>query len=134
MSSRRNKYFERSKEIGETLLENPEKGLELLSFVIDKYEELRNSRGRLGKLFKQITMLVRIVRAHMRGEFNDLSWKKLLMATAAIVYLVYVVDAVPDFLPIIGLMDDAGVISWVVSSLQKELGQFFNRKGDKVVL
>ena len=134
MSRKKNRYFEKSKDIADHLLDNPEKGLELLSFVVEKYEELRNSKGRLGKMFRQLTMLVRIVRAHLRGDFKNLSWKKLLMATAAIVYLIYIVDAVPDFLPVIGLLDDAGVISWVISSLQEELGQFFNRKGDKVVL
>lgn len=134
MSSRTNKYFDKSKEIAESLVQNPEKGLELISFAIDKYETFKESNGRLGKMFRQLTMLVRIVRAHLRGDYKNLSWQKLIIATAAIIYLLYVVDAVPDFIPVIGLLDDAGVISWAVSSLQKEFGQFFNNKSDKVFL
>ncbi len=134
MTNKTNRYFEKSKEIAESLIENPEQGLELVSFVVDKYESLRNGSGRMGKLFRQLTMLVRIVRAHLRGDYKNLSWQKLVMATGAIIYLLYIVDAVPDFLPVIGLLDDAGVISWVVSSLQREFGQFFNSKGNKVIL
>jgi uncharacterized membrane protein YkvA (DUF1232 family) len=134
MSNKTNKYFDKSREIAESLVQNPEKGLELISFAIDKYEDFKESNGRLGKMFRQLTMLVRIVRAHLRGDYKNLSWQKLIIATAAIVYLLYVVDAVPDFIPVIGLLDDAGVISWAVSSLQKEFGQFFNNKGDKVIL
>ncbi|PSR05346.1 MAG: hypothetical protein BRD50_01295 [Bacteroidetes bacterium SW_11_45_7] len=134
MSNKTNKYFDKSREIAESLVQNPEKGLELISFAIDKYEDFKESNGRLGKMFRQLTMLVRIVRAHLRGDYKNLSWQKLIIATAAIVYLLYVVDVVPDFIPVIGLLDDAGVISWAVSSLQKEFGQFFNNKGDKVIL
>jgi len=134
MSNKTNKYFDKSREIAESLVQNPEKGLELISFAIDKYEDFKESNGRLGKMFRQLTMLVRIVRAHLRGDYKNLSWQKLIIATAAIVYLLYVVDAVPDFIPVIGLLDDAGVISWAVSSLQKEFGQFFNNKDDKVIL
>jgi uncharacterized membrane protein YkvA (DUF1232 family) len=134
MSNKTNKYFDKSREIAESLVQNPEKGLELISFAIDKYEDFKESNGRLGKMFRQLTMLVRIVRAHLRGDYKNLSWQKLIIATAAIVYLLYVVDAVPDFIPVIGLLDDAGVISWAVSSLQKEFGQFFNKKDDKVIL
>ncbi len=134
MSSKTNKYFEKSREIAESLVQNPEKGLDLISFAIDKYETFKDSNGRLGKMFRQLTMLVRIIKAHLRGDYKNLSWQKLVIATAAIVYLLYVVDAVPDFIPVIGLLDDAGVISWAVSSLQKEFGQFFNTKGDKVIL
>lgn len=50
-------------------------------------------------------------------------WRKLL-ALFAVVYLVSPVDAVPDVLPILGWLDDVGVLSAVGFFLVKDVRRF----------
>jgi uncharacterized membrane protein YkvA (DUF1232 family) len=42
----------------------------------------------------------------------------------AIVYFVNPFDAIPDFIPVIGYLDDAAVIGWVMKTLKDEIERF----------
>lgn len=59
-------------------------------------------------------MLVRTWRA-LRSPKTPL-WKKAAFA-AALVYLALPIDAVPDILPLVGWLDDAGMLALAVSQL-----------------
>ena len=48
----------------------------------------------------------------------------LRTAAAAVVYFVNPLDLVPDFLPLLGFVDDAAVIGFVVESLREEMRRY----------
>lgn len=48
--------------------------------------------------------------------------RNIIMMTACILYVVTPADAVPDFLPVIGLVDDLGLLSLVWSAIVKSRG------------
>ena len=48
----------------------------------------------------------------------------IIMIVAALLYLVWVFDVIPDFLPVIGYMDDIAVISAAAASCARELEKY----------
>lgn len=48
--------------------------------------------------------------------------KKLLAVAAAVAYVVSPLDLVPDIIPILGWLDDIGVIALLVNYLNKKPG------------
>ena len=46
------------------------------------------------------------------------------MAAAAIIYLVFPLDAIPDFIPVVGLADDAGIIIAVAARMADDLKKY----------
>lgn len=67
----------------------------------------------------------RLFRVALRGGYPHLPRAKaLLYALLVLAYLVSPVDAVPDFIPVIGWMDDAGVLMWTLRGLVRESGRF----------
>ena len=55
----------------------------------------------------------------VRGWLKDGSvskWRKLLLV-AALAYVVIPFDAVPDMLPVVGWLDDAGVVTLALTSM-----------------
>jgi uncharacterized membrane protein YkvA (DUF1232 family)/GTP-binding protein EngB required for normal cell division len=59
---------------------------------------------------------------------DQVSWHKKVLPLAALVYLVSPLDAVPDFIPGLGLLDDAAVISFVVWQMGSILKDFNDRQ------
>ena len=86
------------------------------------------SAGRRGKdaptlVIHQVRAMGRLVKASVSGEYRGIDREDLLLVIAGLVYVAWPVDAIPDFLPV-GFLDDAAVISWVVSRVASELDEF----------
>jgi uncharacterized membrane protein YkvA (DUF1232 family) len=67
----------------------------------------------------------RMVRATLSGDYVGVSKGRLLLMLAAAGYLVSPLDLIPEaVLPIVGLADDALVLSWLATRLVEETEAF----------
>ncbi len=67
----------------------------------------------------------RMVRSTLSGDYVGVSKGRLLMMLAAAGYLVSPLDLIPEaVLPIVGLADDALVLSWLATRLVEETEAF----------
>lgn len=67
----------------------------------------------------------RMVRATFSGDYVGVSKARLLMMLAAAGYLISPLDLIPEaVLPIVGLADDALVLSWLATRLVEETEAF----------
>jgi uncharacterized membrane protein YkvA (DUF1232 family) len=82
------------------------------------------AQGRGGKLLKDLQLLVRLLKSSVSGAYTGLSVHKLVTIVAAILYLISPLDVIPDFIPVVGYVDDAAVIAWVLNSIAEELKDF----------
>ena len=75
-------------------------------------------------LAARLRAVPRLVRATASGDYSGTSRGRLAALVAAAVYVVSPVDLLPDWLPLIGLADDAVVISWLAAAVLGETGGF----------
>jgi uncharacterized membrane protein YkvA (DUF1232 family) len=75
----------------------------------------------LKELWADLKAMVTCVRDYWSGTYREIPWKSIAAMTGAIVYFVSPIDVIPDFVPLIGYVDDAAVISlalkWVADDL-----------------
>jgi len=84
----------------------------------------------------RLTSLPRLVSATFRGEYAGTSRRRLLLIVAALFYVISPIDLVPELIvPLVGLGDDALVISWIAACLINETESFLHweRDRDRVV-
>lgn len=80
----------------------------------------------------RLTSLPRLVRATFRGDYAGTTRGRLVMLVGAVLYVVSPIDLVPEMiLPILGLADDALVISWIAVSLVNETESFLSWERDR---
>lgn len=68
--------------------------------------------------------MLRLVRAHHRGEYNQVPDNALLWVVAALSYLIDPFDFIPDKTPFLGFVDDATVIEFVADRTRQTLDDF----------
>jgi len=68
--------------------------------------------------------MLRLVRAHHRGEYDQIPSNALLWIVAALNYLVDPFDLIPDATPVLGFIDDATVIEFVADKTRQTLDDF----------
>ena len=79
---------------------------------------------RLGKLKDDLRLLQALCLAYWRGEYRAVSTKTMLSVVAGLMYFLSPFDAVPDWIPGIGMLDDIAVLAWIMKSLESELNAF----------
>jgi uncharacterized membrane protein YkvA (DUF1232 family) len=68
--------------------------------------------------------MLRLVRAHHRGEYDHAAPDSLLWIIAALNYLIDPFDLIPDKTPFLGFVDDAAVVEFVVDRTRPMLDEF----------
>jgi uncharacterized membrane protein YkvA (DUF1232 family) len=69
-------------------------------------------------------LLVALCRAYWKGEYRAIDKKAFLAIVAALVYFVSPLDLIPDWIPVLGLLDDMAVLGWLMKSWSDELQAF----------
>jgi uncharacterized membrane protein YkvA (DUF1232 family) len=77
-------------------------------------------------LGERLSSLPRLVRATFRGDYTGTTRGRLLLVAGAVLYVISPVDALPEvLLPIVGLADDAvvlsGIAAWLVNETESYL-------------
>lgn len=82
------------------------------------------SAGPLRTCTRKIRLSWELVRDSLSGRYTELSKGDLALMVAALGYLVLTVDIVPDFIPVVGLLDDCAVLGWVFTRFRDELARY----------
>ena len=115
------KQFNKDKRRAKEYVNDKQKAAQLLKEAIQK---ANLNKGALRNLWGKLTALFRLVSAWAKGEYTDVSLKTILWVTAAIIYFVNPFDAIPDFIPGVGYVDDAVVIIFVINTIRRALDKF----------
>lgn len=78
---------------------------------------LSSLRGDLG-------LLQELCVAWWRGSYRAINPQALVAIVAGLIYFVSPLDALPDFIPGLGLVDDLAVLAWVMKTWGGELEAF----------
>jgi len=106
----------------------PDKAMHLAAEAARKAER---HKGSLRKVISDLATLVRLVHAWSAKEYRQVPWQTIAIALGAIIYFVNPFDAIPDFIPGVGYVDDALVIGVTVKSIRTALDAFRVWESDK---
>ena len=80
--------------------------------------------SKLGAQFESFKLTWSLLQDYWAGEYKNVPWKLIASIGFAVAYLVSPLDIIPDFIPVLGFVDDAAVFALVVSSFQSELDDY----------
>ena len=95
-----------------------------LKRVLDKQKEIEDKfsgDGPLGKFFADIKILFAMIGDYWDGSYKEVPWTTIAAAVGALLYVFSPIDLIPDFIPVLGLVDDALVISLCLKAIDSDL-------------
>lgn len=107
---------------------------------IDEFETQYNSREKVeeGQEFVEGQLWVKLEKFGKKLSFardllalyqymidSRVSWHRKAIVVGALVYFILPIDAIPDLAPLVGYMDDLGVITAVLKFLGSELIPYY---------
>lgn len=96
---------------------------ERIKSLIPKIIEYLSKKG-LGEVKEKVLLLIDYLTDIVNGNYKDYNVASLLYIVAAMIYLVSPIDAIPDFILVVGLMDDVAVIAFVFKEVSSELDRY----------
>jgi len=77
--------------------------------------------GSLSEIWGEVKLLIQMLRDYQKGKYRQVPWSTIAAAAAAVLYLVNPLDIIPDFIPIIGFLDDLAVLALCFKLIREDL-------------
>jgi|TARA_Y100000994_G_scaffold183926_1_gene152755 uncharacterized membrane protein YkvA (DUF1232 family) len=113
-------YISKAKKI----INDDEKLKKLIEDVLKKLKEISSDKKTSAKLNDSLRLFIRIINAYTSKEYTYVPWKTICLIVAGLIYFIYPVDLIPDFIPVSGLIDDVALIAWIYESIQDDIEKF----------
>ena len=115
-----------TKEQAEDRLKNDAKNVTEgdLKKILEKRDEIEGKfkkDGPLGRFITDLKLLFSIIQDYVKGEYRVVPFWSIAAIVAALLYVLSPIDLIPDFIPVIGLVDDALVIAACLAMVEEDL-------------
>jgi len=100
-------------------------------YVID-HEYVINTRlanlqsGKFQEFAKNVTLLFKMLKDWWAEKY-ECPWSTIAAIIFALAYFLNPFDLIPDAIPVLGLVDDAAVVAFVVGIVQKDIETYKNK-------
>ena len=92
--------------------------------VAQKLDDQDSKKGPIQQTIDMGRLVVRLVTAYVSGSYRQIATETIVSGVAVLLYVLSPIDVVPDFIPVLGFMDDVALISWFTDKFRVELERF----------
>jgi uncharacterized membrane protein YkvA (DUF1232 family) len=92
--------------------------------IPDKIASVVNSVNQKTPSVKRMIENVQMLYEMLRDKTYSVSWSAKTIVVAALLYFISPIDFLPDFIPVLGYIDDAFVISAALNAISTEIDRY----------
>ena len=98
--------------------------IERLSTLTGAFGRKLHRFGPLKRSLRELPLLMSLIRDYGSGRYRRIPWWAISSIAFALLYLMNPLDLIPDFIPILGHVDDILVVSVCLSLVDHELKRY----------
>lgn len=121
----------RTKTRAEEYLHDPDKSRSLLDLAVKKANKTEQTHNIPSDFWTQMKAFFRLLKAYINKEYTVVPWASIVLVTVAILYFVTPIDLILDWLPLVGYVDDATVIVFIIHQIKVDLDKFQQWEANK---
>ncbi len=130
----KNVFFDRALNSAARLSGNAGRITLLVARLGKKMTSVNWNKESLVSAKEKLSVFSRMASAYATGKYRSVPWKTVMIILAAIIYFLNPLDLIPDFIPLMGLTDDFGVLVWVYNSISTEIDKFLAWEKSTIVI
>ena len=116
--------FKKFLSTAEGYIRQPTRMKQLLTDAYKKASD-KNDVGTLAhEAWETLQTMFRLIKASLSGEYTGVPGTSVAAAVAVLIYFLSPIDLIPDFIPVLGLLDDVALVAWFSTTLKHELDRF----------
>ena len=114
------KHLEAGYAQAEKLLKDPDKLEETLLRLEKKLKDI----PAFGDALSDVPLLIMLVRDFVRKEYTLIPIGSIVAALSAILYVAAPLDVLPDFIPVLGVVDDVAVVALCMTFISSDVDDY----------
>ena len=84
----------------------------------------KSQKGPLKKFADDVGTLISMIKSYISGEYRQIPLASLTATALTLLYIFSPVDIIPDFIPALGLTDDAGMVGLCLKFISLDLNKY----------
>ena len=106
--------------------------LEYLINEEEKLQEKLKDSSHLERFAKDLMLFMSLIKDYYQGNYRDIPYKTISAGVVGLLYTLNPIDIIPDFIPFIGHIDDALVLTFCLKLVEKDLQKYQTWKKNKL--
>ena len=94
----------------------------------DDIQSMFSGHSPLGRFMNDMKIMISMIKDFWSKSYMEVPWWTISAVVTALLYALNPFDIVPDFIPFVGLLDDAAVISACLFLAEKDIKKYRNWK------
>ena len=96
----------------------------LEKLALSVYHKIEASLQKYADIAGRLNVITRLTKAWRNKEYTDVSYATVFLSVAILLYFVSPIDLIPDFIPLIGGLDDVLLLGFLIKIIDKEIERF----------
>ena len=90
----------------------------------EKLKEKLQDSSHLERFAKDLWLFMSLIKDYYQGNYRQIPYKALSAGIVGLLYTLNPIDLIPDFIPFIGHIDDALVLTFCLKLVEKDLQKY----------
>ena len=108
----------------EEYVKKPTRMKQLLNDAYEKASKKNDVGSIAHEAWETLQTLFRLIRTSVSGEYDGVPTSTVVAAVAVTIYFLSPIDLIPDFIPVLGLLDDVALVAWFSTTIKEEMDKF----------
>lgn len=114
-------FFKKSERKASVILDNKSKASDTIKEALGKAV---SNKGDLEGVWAKMVLLFAVAKDYVNGDYTEIPKRSIVAILGGIIYFLSPIDIVPDFVPVLGFIDDIFVLNLVYKQVLKDLEKY----------
>ncbi|WP_316830953.1 YkvA family protein [Pedobacter aquatilis] len=124
-------FFKKSESRATVILNDKAKASNTIKEALGKAV---TNKGDLEGIWAKMIMLFAVAKDYVNGDYTEIPKRSIIAILGGLIYFLSPIDVVPDFVPVLGFIDDVFVLNLVYKQVLKDLEKYKDWKDAQVNL